>query len=165
MSKRHDFGRLSRPVKFSVLNSIRLLRCYTIIKRQRLPSSLYSCIQRVTSFVSLNNHLGTLIHAHGCFRFDCPPYHEQSEYLLSIYVIPRLISNGRVATPPNLTCAITQSMEFIVLYLHKSKKNIIVSVILKNVSWNISYLEVRMAFHPFPQLIGEFCNIQPFDPL
>jgi len=40
-----------------------------------------------------------------------------------------------------------------------------VSVILKNVSWNISYLEVRMAFHPFPQLIGEFCNIQPFDPL
>jgi len=33
MSKRHDFGRLSRPVKFSVLNSIRLLRCYTIIKR------------------------------------------------------------------------------------------------------------------------------------
>ena len=122
MSKRHDFGRLSRPGKFSALNSIRLLRCYTIIKRQRLPSSLYSCIQRVTSFVSLNNHLGTLIHAHGCFRFDCPPYHEQSEYLLSIYVIPRLISNGRVATPPNLTCAITQSMEFIVLYLHKSKK-------------------------------------------
>jgi hypothetical protein len=44
------------------------------------------------------------MYAHGCFRFDCPPYHEQSEYLLSIYVIPRLISNGRVATPPNLTC-------------------------------------------------------------
>jgi len=111
------------------------------------------------------------MYAHGCFRFDCPPYHEQSEYLLSIYVIPRLISNGRVATPPNLTCVKTQSMEFIVLYLHKSyfvfnliKKNQ-VSVILKNVSWNISYLEVRMAFHPFPQLIGEFCNIQPFDPL
>lgn len=58
-------------------------------------------------------------------------------------------------------------MEFLVLYLHKSceKKKIIVSVILKNVSWNISYLEVRMAFHPFPQLIGEFCNIHPFDPL
>lgn len=33
ISKRHDFGRLSRPVKFSVLNSIRLLRCYTVIKR------------------------------------------------------------------------------------------------------------------------------------
>jgi len=60
------------------------------------------------------------MYAHGCFRFDCPPYHEQSEYLLSIYVIPRLISNGRVATPPNLTCVKTQSMEFIVLYLHKS---------------------------------------------
>jgi len=33
ISKRHNFGRLSRPVKFSVLNSVRLLRCYTVIKR------------------------------------------------------------------------------------------------------------------------------------
>jgi len=99
--KRHDIGRLYRPVKFSALSSIRLLRCYTFIKRLPLPSTLHSCIWRITSLISLNNHFGTLIHAHGCFRFDYPPYHEQSEYLPSIYVIPRLTFKGRILRPPN----------------------------------------------------------------
>lgn len=108
-----SFTHLSSTVEMVQTNSLAPLE-------HEISSSLYSCIQRVTSFISLNNHFGTLIYAHGCFRFDCPPYHEQSEYLPSIYVIPRLISNGRVATPPNLTCVKTQSMEFIVLYLHKS---------------------------------------------
>lgn len=40
-----------------------------------------------------------------------------------------------------------------------------VEVILTYVSWKTSYHEVRLAFHPFPQLIGELCNIHPFDPL
>lgn len=70
------------------------------LKDQRLPSSLHSCIERITSLISLNNHFGTLIHAHGCFRLDYPPYHEQSEFLLSIYVIPRFSCKGRIFTSP-----------------------------------------------------------------
>lgn len=38
----------------------------------------------------------------GCFRLDYPTYHEQSEYLLIIYVIPRLASNGKIFTSPQL---------------------------------------------------------------
>ena len=79
--KRHDIGRLSRPVKFSAPNSIRLLRCYTFIKRLPLPSTLHSRFRKKTSLISLNNYFGTLMSVNGCFRLDCSPYHEQSEFL------------------------------------------------------------------------------------
>lgn len=142
------------------------------LKDQRLPSSLHSCIERITSLISLNNHFGTLIHAHGCFRLDYPPYHEQSEFLLSIYVIPRFSCKGRIFTSPKrLTILLVSFMHAECCTSINLSRQInifpigLVEVILTYVSWKTSYHEVRLAFHPFPQLIGELCNIHPFDPL
>lgn len=42
------------------------------------------------------------MNAHGCFRFDYTPYHEQSEFLLTIYVIPRFAYKGRIFRPPKI---------------------------------------------------------------
>jgi hypothetical protein len=80
-----SFGELSRPANFRRKDSCldvldgRLLSCYTFINRLPLPSTLHSCIRTLTSLLSLNSSLGTLTYAHGCFRLDYPPYHEQSE--------------------------------------------------------------------------------------
>jgi len=91
------------PVFFYLMvkKNYRLLSCYTIIKRWLLPSTLYSCIRTTTSLFSLNHYFGTLFYAHGCFRLDYPPYHEQSEFSAPIHVIPRLTTNGKVSQPPN----------------------------------------------------------------
>jgi len=60
-------------------------------------------VRIITSLFSLNHCFGTLLYAHGCFRLDYPPYHEQSEISVPIYVIPRLTTNGKASRPPNWT--------------------------------------------------------------
>lgn len=87
---------------FSAQIFIRLLSCYTFINRLPLPSTLHSCIRISTSLISLNNNFGTLTYAHGCFRLDYPPYHEQSEIQRWNIVIPRLTTNDRVFATPQL---------------------------------------------------------------
>jgi len=141
----------------------RLLSCYTIIKRWLLPSTLYSCIRTTTSLFSLNHYFGTLFYAHGCFRLDYPPYHEQSEFSASIHVIPRLTTNGKVSQPPNYAlslAAITAKLEYgnqcctcvnlakeSYLYMFRGVPAISQS------DWPFTYN---------PQLIGQYCNIDPF---
>ena len=46
------------------------------------------------------------------------------------------------------------------LYLHHSTPE----ASPKAISGRTSYLQVRLAFHPYPQLITQFCNIEAFGP-
>ena len=47
-----------------------------------------------------------------------------------------------------------------VLYLHK----LILEAVPKYISGRTSYLRVRLAFYPYPQLIPAICNLQGFGP-
>lgn len=140
----------------------RLLSCYTFIKSWPLPSSLDSCIRSITSLLSLNHHFGTFFYVHGCFRLDCPPYHEQSEIPVSIHVVLSLTSNGRTITSPNKTVLWLESAVWrSVLYPHES-------------STRESYLNmfrgipaISLSDWPFtynPRFIEQYCNIDSFGP-
>ena len=47
-----------------------------------------------------------------------------------------------------------------VLYLHK----LLPEAVPKYISGSTSYLRVRLAFHPYPQLIRQFCITDRFEP-
>src|SRR5258707_2757574 len=47
------------------------------------------------------------------------------------------------------------------LYLHQFVKSVAAP---QCISGRTSYLHVRLAFHPYPQVIPQFCNTVAFDP-
>ena len=97
-----------------------------------------------------NNHLGTLAGGLGCFPFDYGSYHSQSDSHRYVYGIRSLSGFGNPRGPLVQT----------VLYLHDARYE----AIPKYISERTSYLQVRLEFHPYPQLIRSFFNISRFGP-
>ena len=101
-----------------------------------------------------STHLGTLAVGLGCFPLDDESSHPPSHYtfalvaftvwLGSVSALPPYPSSSLPPRAPRacaLTCAEPQS-----------------------ISGRTSYLRVRLAFHPYPQLIRHFCNSGQFAP-
>jgi hypothetical protein len=98
---------------------------------------------------TLSTHLGTLACGLGCFPLDNGAYPPLSHCSETSCGIRGLVKFGRL-TPPYLSSALPPQD-----YLN---------AVPKYISGRTSYLRVRLAFYPYPQLIPAFCNIHGFGP-
>ena len=94
--------------------------------------------------------MGTLIDGLGCFPLDYGSYHSQSDSQGPIDGIRSLIRFGNRVRP----------LAYSVLYPHQ----LCLEASPKAISGRTSYLRVRLAFHPYPQLIHRLFNDGWFEP-
>ena len=127
----------------------RLVSYYALFQGWLLLSQPPSCLSDKTSFTT-EHRLGTLAVDLGCFPFDHGAYPPQSDCCAVRRGIRSLIGFGNpvrplalsVLYPPGLTCNASP----------------------QTISGRTSYLRVRLAFHPYPQLIQCFFNNNRFGP-
>jgi len=108
-----------------------------------------SCLCDMTSFTT-ERLLGTLADVLGCFPFDNGAYPPLSDCYVVHSGIRSLMGFGKLVSPLALS----------VLYPQNLKRN----ASPQTISGRTSYLQVRLAFHPYPQLIQCFFNNNRFGP-
>ena len=127
----------------------RLVSYYALFQGWLLLSQPPSCLSDKTSFTT-EHRLGTLAVDLGCFPFDPGAYPPQSDCYAVRRGIRSLIGFGNPVRPLALS----------VLYPRGLTRN----ASPKTISGRTSYLRVRLAFHPYPQLIQCFFNNNRFGP-
>ena len=98
---------------------------------------------------TLSIYLGTLDGGLGCFPLDNGAYPPLSHCPGASCGIRGLVKFGRL-TPPYLSSALPPQDSL--------------NAVPKYISGRTSYLRVRLAFYPYPQLIPAICNLQGFGP-
>jgi hypothetical protein len=98
----------------------------------------------------LSLHFGTLAVGLGSFPLDCETHLPQSDCQSTPSGIRSLVGLGNLSGP----------QVHPVLYLRRVPSD----ASPKAISGRTSYLPVRLAFHPYPQLIPSFCNRNGFGP-
>ena len=99
--------------------------------------------------LSTERTLGTLAADLGCFPFDNEAYPPLSHCPGASCGIRGLVKFGRL-TPPYLSSALPPQDSL--------------NAVPKYISGRTSYLRVRLAFYPYPQLIPAFCTRHGFGP-
>ena len=99
--------------------------------------------------LTLSPHFGTLACGLGCFPLDNGAYPPLSHSQGTSWGIRGLVEFGKL-TPPSPSSALPPQD-----YLE---------AVPKYISGRTSYLRVRLAFHPYPQLIPAFCTRHGFGP-
>ena len=122
---------------------------YALFQGWLLLSQPPSCLSDRTSFAT-EHRLGTLAVDLGCFPFDHGAYPPQSDCYAVRHGIRSLMGFGKPVSPLALS----------VLYPHGLNFN----ASPQTISGRTSYLQVRLAFHPYPQLIQCFFNNNRFGP-
>jgi hypothetical protein len=127
----------------------RLVSYYALVQGWLLLSQPPSCQCDKTSFTT--EHLfGTLADVLGCFPFDNGAYPPLSDCCAVRPGIRSLMGFGNPVRPLALS----------VLYPQDLTRN----ASPQTISGRTSYLQVRLAFHPYPQLIQRFFNNDRFGP-
>ena len=122
---------------------------YALFQGWLLLSQPPSCFCDKTSFTT-EHRLGTLTVDLGCFPFDHGAYPPQSDCRLIRHGIRSLMEFGNPVRPLALS----------VLY----PRGLTNDASPQTISGRTSYLRVRLAFHPYPQLIQRFFNNDRFGP-
>jgi hypothetical protein len=122
---------------------------YALFQGWLLLSQPPSCLCDMTSFTT-EHQLGTLAVVLGCFPFDNGAYPPLSDCYDVRLGIRSLMGFGNPVRPLALS----------VLYPQGSNRN----ASPQTISGRTSYLQVRLAFHPYPQLIQRFFNNDRFGP-
>ena len=122
---------------------------YALFQGWLLLSQPPSCLCETTSFTT-EHRLGTLADVLGCFPFDHGAYPPQSDCCNVPFGIRSLMGFGNPVRPLALS----------VLYPQGLNRN----ASPKTISGRTSYLRVRLAFHPYPQVIQRFFNNDRFGP-
>ena len=122
---------------------------YALFQGWLLLSQPPSCLCETTSFTT-EYRLGTLAVALGCFPFDNGAYPPLSDCRGVHLGIRSLMGFGNPVRPLALS----------VLYPPDLTRD----ASPQTISGRTSYLQVRLAFHPYPQLIQRFCNNDRFGP-
>ena len=127
----------------------RLVSYYALFQGWLLLSQPPSCLGEMTSFTT-KHRLGTLADDLGCCPFDDGAYPPPSDCCYVHSGIRSLMGFGNPVRPLALS----------VLYPQNLRRNASPQAI----SRRTSYLQVRLAFHPYPQLIQCFFNNNRFGP-
>ena len=98
---------------------------------------------------TLSPHFGTLACGLGCFPFDPGAYPPESHSQRSSWGIRGLVEFGKLTLPSPSSALPPQDFA---------------EAAPKYISGRTSYLRVRLAFHPYPQLIPAFCTRHGFGP-
>ena len=122
---------------------------YALFQGWLLLSQPPSCLSDKTSFTT-EHRLGTLAVDLGCFPFDHGAYPPQSDCCVVRRGIRSLMGFGNPVRPLALS----------VLYPRGLTRN----ASPKTISGRTSYLQARLAFHPYPQVIQRFFNNDRFGP-
>jgi hypothetical protein len=122
---------------------------YALFQGWLLLSQPPSCLCDVTSFPT-EHLLGTLADVLGCFPFDNGAYPPLSDCRNVRHGIRSLMGFGKPVSPLALS----------VLYPHGLNYD----ASPQTISGRTSYLQARLAFHPYPQVIQCFFNNNRFGP-
>ena len=122
---------------------------YALFQGWLLLSQPPSCQCDMTSFTT-EHRLGTLAVALGCFPFDNGAYPPLSDCCDVRLGIRSLMGFGKPVSPLALS----------VLYPQGLNRN----ASPQTISGRTSYLQARLAFHPYPQVIQRFFNNDRFGP-
>lgn len=122
---------------------------YALFQGWLLLSQPPSCLCDTTSFTT-EHRLGTLAVALGCFPFDHGAYPPQSDCHKIRPGIRSLMGFGKPVSPLALS----------VLY----PRGLTYDASPQTISGRTSYLQARLAFHPYPQVIQRFFNNDRFGP-
>jgi hypothetical protein len=122
---------------------------YALFQGWLLLSQPPSCLCDMTSFTT-EHRLGTLAVALGCFPFDNGAYPPLSDCCDVRQGIRSLMGFGKPVSPLALS----------VLYPLGLNRN----ASPQTISGRTSYLQARLAFHPYPQVIQRFFNNDRFGP-
>ena len=122
---------------------------YALFQGWLLLSQPPSCLCEMTSFTT-EHQLGTLAVALGCFPFDNGAYPPLSDCCGVHHSIRSLMGFGNPVRPLVLS----------VLYPYGLTRN----ASPQTISGRTSYLQARLAFHPYPQVIQCFFNNNRFGP-
>jgi hypothetical protein len=122
---------------------------YALFQGWLLLSQPPSCLCDETSFTT-EHRLGTLAVDLGCFPFDNGAYPPLSDCYDVRLGIRSLMGFGKPVSPLALS----------VLYPHGLNFN----ASPQTISGRTSYLQARLAFHPYPQVIQCFFNNNRFGP-
>ena len=122
---------------------------YALFQGWLLLSQPPGCHCDLTSFPT-EHRFGTLADGLGCFPFDDGAYPPPSDCWIIHHGIRSLMGFGKPVSPLALS----------VLYPRDSRSN----ASPQTISGRTSYLQVRLAFHPYPQLIQRFFNNDRFGP-
>jgi hypothetical protein len=122
---------------------------YALFQGWLLLSQPPSCLCETTSFTT-EHRLGTLAVALGCFPFDNGAYPPLSDCRHVHPGIRSLMGFGNPVRPLALSVLYPQDLN--------------VDASPQTISGRTSYLRVRLAFHPYPQLIQRFFNNDRFGP-
>jgi hypothetical protein len=137
------------PLTLSAQDHIRPVSCYALFQWWLLLSQHPGCLRAPTSFYT-ELGLGTLAEGLGCFPFDREAYPPQSHSRTSRTGIRSLVDFGNPVRP----------LDHPVLYLLLETSE----AVPQYISGRTSYLQVRLAFHPYPQLIPAVFNRHGFGP-
>jgi hypothetical protein len=122
---------------------------YALFQGWLLLSQPPSCLSDKTSFTT-EHILGTLAVGLGCFPFDDGAYPPPSDCYDVRLGIRSLMGFGKPVSPLALS----------VLYPQGLNRN----ASPQTISGRTSYLQARLAFHPYPQVIQCFFNNNRFGP-
>ena len=137
------------PLTLSAQDHIRPVSCYALFQWWLLLSQHPGCLRAPTSFHT-ELGLGTLAEGPGCFPFDREAYPPRSHSHAWRRGIRSLNDFGNPVGP------LGQS----VLYLRDGTRE----AAPKCISGRTSYLQVRLAFHRYPQLFRAVFNRHRFGP-
>ena len=137
------------PLTLSAQDHIRPVSCYALFQWWLLLSQHPGCLRAPTSFYT-ELGLGTLADGLGCFPFDREAYPPQSHSHAWRGGIRSLVDFGNPVGP----------LGHPVLYLRDETREAAPQCI----SGRTSYLQVRLAFHRYPQFIRAVFNRHRFGP-
>ena len=125
------------------------MSCYALFQGWLLLSQPPSCLCDTTSFTT-EHRLGTLAVALGCFPFDNGAYPPLSDCRTVHPGIRSLMGFGKPVSPLALSVLYPQDLTY--------------DASPQTISGRTSYLQARLAFHPYPQVIQRFFNNDRFGP-
>ena len=131
------------PLTFSAQDHFRPVSCYALFQWWLLLSQHPGCLRAPTSF-STEPDLGTLAAGLGCFPFDHEAYPPRSHSRTYVVGIRSLVDFGNPVRP----------LGHPVRYPRDATREAAPQCI----SGRTSYLQVRLAFHRYPQLIRAVFN-------
>ena len=137
------------PLTLSAQVHIRPVSCYALFQWWLLLSQHPGCLRAPTSFHT-EPELGTLAEGLGCFPFDDEAYPPSSHSHASRSGIRSLVEFGNPVRP----------RPHPVLYRRLETRE----AVPQYISGRTSYLQVRLAFHRYPQFIPAVFNRHGFGP-
>jgi hypothetical protein len=143
------FGIRHSPVELSAQGRIRPVSCYALFQWWLLLSQHPGCLRAPTSFPT-EPELGTLAAGLGCFPLDDEAYPPSSHSRVYVDGIRSLVEFGNPVRP----------LAHPVLY----RRHTTPEAAPQCISGRTSYLQVRLAFHRYPQFIRAVFNRHRFGP-